>query len=413
VVKLAGDVQVRWNPTAEEIFHKYHARLQFPEDGCVAVGRADGFIAANVDMHWGMGSVMRDVSNQLLFGLLMRRTLVWSNNTFIDPGDFGACARGQFWLEACFFQKFSSCQYEYESGRMGKATHVIPNTGGDSARVARDSSWFLEQSQYIWDEMLETGSITFHTCTGQQLSRAQDVRKLLDSAGPAFEHSQRLSVFRSLMLRVTFRPNSLLEKHVQELTASARLGASKDSKFGLMIAVHMRRTDKIKDYRGRKVPSMLEESGTKTSVQGLCNKIHWLESTVGSVSSFFFMSDDPRSFKDGVLEHLTRCFSNPSVVRMQSEFIRTGSVSTLSMEALSAGHETWGNKSKLYLDALAEVFAASQHASYIVGCGSAGLSQLTAQLIGGRVGLDPNLISLWEDDAIAETCAASSGDAEM
>merc|ERR1712194_937296 len=111
-----------------------------------------------------------------------------------------------------------------------------------------------------------------------------------------------------------------------------------------------------------------------------------------------------------VLEHLTRCFSNPSVVRLQSDFISTGSVSTLSVEALNAGHEAWSDRRKLYFDAIAEVFAVSRYASYLVGCGSAGLSQLIAQLIGGRVGLDPNLISLWEDDTVDAECTASGDD---
>lgn len=400
VLQLATDLQLRWTREAEQIVRNHFMKIQFSPQGCAESVRVPGFISAQVNMHWGMGSSLRDVGNQLLFGLLRRQMVVWDSSTFIDPGGFGACVHRRFWLESCFFKNFSACQSAYEHGLMGKPALTIPNTGGLSSEVARNSSWFLRQSQVIWDELLASGAISYHSCGGKAvLLEGELVRRFLSGAGADFEHAQRLSMLRSLLLRVAFRPNDALEQQTGELVAASRLGSLRER--GPMVALHVRRTDKKMDFRGKGVESHLAESGTGHSVGNFQRLIGWLERTAGPASSFFLMSDDPRTFQKPVYETLESFFMHSAIPRSQS-FTSASELLLLDDAALDAGHETWPHKEKLYRDVLAEAFAVGRYADYIVGCGSAGITQLIAQLIGGRVGVDPNLVGLWEDDHILE-----------
>merc|ERR1712187_971452 len=119
--------------------------------------------------------------------------------------------------------------------------------------------------------------------------------------------------------------------------------------------------------RGRTADSVLTEHHTQGSARGLCKSISQLERIAGSVSSYFFMSDDPRSFQSVVYNAVAACFRNSSVVRTQSDVISEGTAQKLNAEALDAGHETWPNRRRLYFDALSEAFAVSRYANYIVG----------------------------------------------
>jgi len=324
---------------------------------------------------------------------------VGHNSTFIDPGGFGACAEGRFWVESCYFQPFSGCQEAYERGLMGQPAQSLPNTGGLSLEVAMNSSWFLQQSQGLWDELLAKRAVSYHFC-GAAVLQGEAVESFLRRAGPSFEHAQRLSMLRSLLLRVAFRPNEALQERTGELVAAARLPSLHER--GPMLALHVRRTDKRKDFRGRSVAASLSKVGTGQSVSSFRSLVGWLEREAGAAASFFLMSDDPRTFREEVYEALKGFFADGSIPRAQSSFVSAGSVSRLDGEALDAGHETWQHKRELYRDVLAEALAAGRYASHVVGCGSAGITQLIAQLIGGRVGVDPNLVGLWEDDPVTE-----------
>merc|ERR1712216_123717 len=81
--------------------------------------------------------------------------------------------------------------------------------------------------------------------------------------------------------------------------------------------------------------------------------------------------------------------------------MRSGFLASFDDEKLDQGHERWSKKPELYLQVLAEVYAAAEWSQYVVGCGSSGVSQLLAQLLGARFGMDPNVLGLWEDDPLS------------
>ena len=50
------------------------------------------------------------------------------------------------------------------------------------------------------------------------------------------------------------------------------------------------------------------------------------------------------------------------------------------------------------IELMASVFFAAHYGSYIIGCGSSGVSQFLAQLLAAKYRMDPNELSLFEDD---------------
>jgi len=203
------------------------------------------------------------------------------------------------------------------------------------------------------------------------------------------------------MLRVAFKPNAALREAIASV--SARTGLAEAAKHGPLAVVHIRRTDKAIDFLGG-AQRQDERSAFAGGGGGVAPTLAamgdvllpWLERATQPLSGLFLMSDDWHSYEPDARRRLAQNLKNSSLSIMFDRESRK--LEPADDAQLSRGHEAWGNKAAIGLQVLAESYAAAEQAAYIVGCGSSGVTQLVAQLIAGRVGMDPNVLGLWEDD---------------
>lgn len=412
------DRWLTWNADAEAIFERWWRRTQLPAEGCAARAESSGFLSARIDMEWGITSAMRDVEDQLLFGLLENKLVVFSD--FVEQKDVIVDAMKQYseqcggtgsraWIEECYFDNLTACTGEFRAGRMG---HPEEQLGRRTFKLTSDHSWFLEKSQPLWDELVRAGAVGWRAASAdsRRLNSFAALRNisLLERAelgrtesGQRQEAAERLGMFRALMLRVAFHPNAALRKAIAGI--ENRTGLAKASQNGPVAVVHVRRTDKVIDFLGgaqrqdERSTYAVGSGGVAASLSAMGDVLlPWLDRAIRPLSGLFLMSDDWHSYEPEATKRLARGLRNTSLKIMFNEESRT--LEPTDAAQLSLGHEAWGNKAAIGLQVLAESFAAAKQADYIVGCGSSGVTQLVAQLIGGRVGMDPNVLGLWEDD---------------
>merc|ERR1719282_1025087 len=76
--RSTGSGWLEWNADAEAIFARHYFEVHFPPEGCIARANRVSFAEARIDMEWGVTSAMRDVEDQLLYGLLTGLFVVFS-----------------------------------------------------------------------------------------------------------------------------------------------------------------------------------------------------------------------------------------------------------------------------------------------------------------------------------------------
>jgi len=412
------DKWLTWNADAEVIFDRWWRRTQLPAEGCAARAENSGFLSARVDMEWGITSAMRDVEDQLLFGLLENKLVVFSD--FVEQKDVIVDAMTQYskqcggtgsraWLEECYFENLTACTGEFRAGRMGCPEQQL---GRRTFKLTSDYSWFLQKSQPLWDELVRAGAVGWRAASAESrlLNSPAALRNIselelaeLGREGPGQrqEAAERLGMLRALLLRVAFRPGAALREAIASI--ERRTGLAEAARTGPLAVVHVRRTDKAIDFLGgaqRPDERSAYAAGSGSVASSLTAigdvLLPWLERATQPLSGLFLMSDDWHSYEPEATKRLVRSLRNTSLKVMFDEESRR--LEPADAAKLSLGHEAWGNKAAIGLQVLAESFAAAKQADYIVGCGSSGVTQLVAQLIGGRVGMDPNVLGLWEDD---------------
>merc|ERR1712150_124864 len=248
------------------------------------------------------------------------------------------------------------------------------------------------------DEMVTAEAVEWRvSVTGATASKSEAEDARYSQAALAAE---RLAMFRALLLKVAFHPNAALRRAIQDVEERSGLASVVATEH--LAVVHVRRTDKFRDFVG--APWHPEHTVFDKASPGIGPNVStisdvllpWLESATAKISGIFLMSDDRHTFKPDVraafgqrLRHAPLdVLFDPDSTRLQPH----------NETLLNMGHEMWGHRAEIGLQVLAESYAAARRVRYIVGCGSSGVSQLIAQLLGGRYGLDPNALGLWEDD---------------
>mmetsp|Transcript_62035 Transcript_62035/g.166009 ORF Transcript_62035/g.166009 Transcript_62035/m.166009 type:complete len:234 (-) Transcript_62035:148-849(-) len=185
-----------------------------------------------------------------------------------------------------------------------------------------------------------------------------------------------------------------------------RTGLPRVASQGPLTVVHIRRTDKAKDFIGGSQSEQERASFAEASAGNIAASLKtfsntllpWVEGTKGPISSLFVMSDDWHAFEPEALSSLTRGMkTQPSNVLFDN---RSRQLEPQDEKTLQMGNEAWGNKAATGMYILAASYALGKWADNIVGCGSSGVTQLVAQLTGGRLGVDPNSVGMWEDDSV-------------
>jgi hypothetical protein len=255
----------------------------------------------------------------------------------------------------------------------------------------------MARSQRIWDELVEAGAVELRACDGGPSVHPND-------GPPRIQHLQRLAMFRSLLLRVAFKPNRRLRQGIDTLTTKA--GVKEFAQSRTLVALHVRRTDKKIDFGnsglgGAPPPQWsLSLSEGPTSVAAFRPLLDFVRQYTKASTGFFLLSDDPRVYRPEILNALFRS-GNQTSPWVGNPFMRSGFLASFDDRKLDEGHESWSGKPELYSQVLAEVYAAAEWSHYVVGCGSSGVSQLVVQLMGARFGIDPNVLGLWEDDPLS------------
>lgn len=382
---------ISWTDDAVVIFEQWWRSVQFPPGGCQAGAKKNGFIEARIDMDWGVTSVMRDVVDQLLYGLLTDRFVVFS--TFVEQharvamADYRTCSAGNHpWLEQCFFKTLVGCTDDYLGGLLGIGEQVERRV----PKITEDTVWFLQRTDPLWEVLLKEKAVKLHHHAEGKLHIQQ-------------QHAERLAMLRSLMLHVAFQPNDRLEQAIAQV--QHRAGLSTLNGPGPRLAVHIRRTDKINDFTkddqqsgvSKRIYQNETSQGLVKSLSTVSNiLLPWIDHATSPISAVFLMSDDWRMFQPLLTNELRKNLKNTSA---QVVFDPSSAKFTpRDVTLLNQGHEAWGHRAETSLQVLAESYAAARWADYIVGCGSSGVTQLIAQLMSGVAHMDPNSLGLWEDD---------------
>lgn len=430
--RQADSPWLTWNTTkAEAIFRRHWERIQFLGRSC-AERFQKGFMFGCTP-HWGIGSGLRDVQDQLLFGFLEGRVVIFQPHRE-KPYSFGICAGIDLWMEGCFFQSTTGCASEFElwwnTPRLLDFSWWWRTTPQSSCLVPQitDSAWFLKKSQPLWDELRRADAVRWLRALGDEATEEVSEQHVSHE----LQHMGRLAMLRALMLRVAFGLTASLQNAVEAVRARADITTAGS---GPRVAIHIRRTDKPKDFfkplrditglqpSEREPTDGLENVHIETyELNPLAHDyvprtlstistllLPWFQQTVGTPAEIFAISDDDRLLGSAAGQVLLGRLQPTETARIVLHFDNASARLRPQELTLSiAGHLAWGNRAENAMQALAECWAAGSWADYVIGSGTSGMTQLIAELIGGRLGIDPNVISLWEDDRVGVAAASSS-----
>jgi hypothetical protein len=176
-----------------------------------------------------------------------------------------------------------------------------------------------------------------------------------------------------------------------------------------MLTVHLRRTDKKDDTFGtkrRKARTKLNRHETRTSMNETMVVIRALIRAAERLSglqfnSIFLMSDEPGAFSAESTNYLSSALLRQTKPKLIfNDFVQTSLAN--HTDYLQHGHSVLGKKEHAMMDRelVASMIFVSRHASYLVGYGRSGVSQVTSHLLGAQHRMCPSTLSLFEDDLI-------------
>lgn len=320
--------------------------------------------------YWGLTSRIRDFQD-ILIGRAFNGTLVLHRHGGLGCSDESPKNPDPFMR--CIFEPFSRCQNE-------TALHPSHPVLSRLVPVEDDPGRFLQP-------LLEV-------LRGAGLSESGLSGSGLEETGEPVGY-QHLGVIRSLLQTTAFKFSPIVEKRVAEL----------ESTFGSidapMLVVHIRRTDKVTDSSS--MPQWFNVSGLVSPMQSLkiiLKLIEFAESKMGQqYRSLYLISDDPRFYELEYRNVLQNATSGKATI-LYNPYI-TGAFGGDSTW-LKNGHTSRSGNDHNALDVQlgADMSFAIKHGSHIVGCGRSGISQFIAQGLGAKYMVDPNALSLFEDDSL-------------
>jgi hypothetical protein len=231
----------------------------------------------------------------------------------------------------------------------------------------------------------------------------------LNSGGAAapISGSRQMGIVRALLAPLLLKPSSLVRRKVERLEQQLLPAGQPDAP---MLVIHLRRTDKMHE-----MPAWFQDAfnatpgdpGVKSwgdyrqSLRSIVALVKYAERLAGRpYGAFFVISDDPELVEEDALSHLQSAFAQRPTP-LFNPFIREHFQGDSTWRA--KGHQIFASNSAadadLDIELMTDVEFASRHGSHVVGCGRSGITQLIAQRLGAREGMDPNQLALFEDDA--------------
>ena len=282
------------------------------------------------------------------------------------------------------------------------------NWAGSNDRVVYSPQDMLPASERWWTRLRERAYIrSTHAPRLATTSCAPDNQSMA---------LLRLGVLRSVMHRALLRPSDELWS-----SAAALLEGFDPARHLPMLAIHVRRTDKLADFTGaqglhvvdpklrRYLSYLLKLGPSPSGLEGIAQLIRHLDHYVSDrpFQSYFLLSDDEVYLEARLSRTFASFFSSPCIRRFVAAppvLCNTSSIKPGAPPTSSVRVACEAARRRSPLSVLASVVAASEHSSYLVGMGTSAVSQTIAQRIAGRVGISPHMLALWEDfDARATT----------
>lgn len=343
---------------------------------------------------WGIGSRVRDTMDMMLKAMSLGLPVVHKGPDHCVMRD----DRDNDDYMICLFQKFSSCQGTVPFPEI--TCGIIPCPPYIHRRELVDHDWeaFLRP---WWKSMQDTDTHNHnHNHTHLRMFNANGP---ISARGSQHEPhlDEMLEVFRSLLLRSTFVPTQEIETRIRHMEEHF---SPRDHQP--MIAVHVRRGDKVWNDNVEYGSMAHEDMRTHTPIQTL-KHVHALVRAVERLSgmrfrSIFLLSDEPSVYGDDAKSFLASALQEQNVmVYSDDEFVRKHFAAD-NTEVQTKGHEALDNRlhQELDMQIVATMYFLARHASYLVGYGKSGVSQIIAQLLGSTHRMSPSVLSLFEDDAV-------------
>ena len=356
---------------------------------------------------WGKTSQLRDWLDFAIVAVFTyNRTLLENYST--DKYD-NWCAKGN-WLN-CFFEPFHGKQCDGVPPQGDTVKHIT-EYGGDhnflqtTHYCARNTMQVHEAfPNKIWDTLVETNQIVYRDVDNNSTMDLAAIKQLKKHAATLY-YSISLSSLKAIITKHILKLNKDIRQRADALTQNILNNNTKKP----VIAVHMRRTDKHTDHGS----STLEFSDrfVTRAIGILCR--HYFPSNrtqapdvcldqLPSGIDVLALSDDPSA-----IPTLQRHLGPKFAVHMLTDISKLLRSDEEREEYLRRGHKFFsGSPSKVkkmatrafeyHASVFVDILAASR-ADVLVGVGASGVSQLIAQMIGGRERVDGNALSLWQED---------------
>eukprot|EP00405_Crypthecodinium_cohnii_P035076 CAMPEP_0206530468 /NCGR_PEP_ID=MMETSP0325_2-20121206/3195_1 /ASSEMBLY_ACC=CAM_ASM_000347 /TAXON_ID=2866 /ORGANISM="Crypthecodinium cohnii, Strain Seligo" /LENGTH=507 /DNA_ID=CAMNT_0054026541 /DNA_START=55 /DNA_END=1578 /DNA_ORIENTATION=+ len=360
---------------------------------------------------WGLFSEMRDAMDVMWSAFLTKTPLEVEDQDRPCGEVKDKRFQGNPWM-SCFFEPLTSCN-----------SSDFPESESRNLDV-----WKISRFGYLWDALMQHGlrptqpqlqqdcqvnktDQAFGKCVELQMVHAQLDAKMDSAAQEDWDRydckskgadlqfilaQSRMSIMRALLFRLIFKPVPFILERVDEVrTERAHLPSP-------MLIVHIRRTDKVADGSAlfkQEATSKIKQ--TLIIIKRLIRAAERLSKQ--EFGSLFVISDNPSIAIDPEAgEVLSSAGSRSPVVLMSRAGV--DKIDTKTLE--KGGHEKLSVLDRKNMNAalLADILWAVERASYIVGNGRSGVSQIITQLIGARLNMDPNFLGLFEDDLTTLEC---------
>jgi hypothetical protein len=391
----------QWTAKTQQYFSNLYNSVMHPTTCNTDPLQQGNYSILMAKQGWGVGSRIRDTVDIILEALDLNRTALHTgtmtkcpfltNNTTVVDFEHGTTSETDPYME-CLFETFSSCQGISPVDQLvgaGRGYDLFSNEPG--RQYGRGN---LEKAIHNWwQEFLQHGLYAMQYGSNATIQP----KRLLTP--PEASLDEKYSVLRALIAHRIFAPSRTtpwVQQRVLELEQQA-LNTSLLQPPTLV--VHLRRTDKANDgahMYPHEIRSSIPE--TLVVVRALiraAQRMHPLP-----FQSIFFMSDEPQAFLPENLEYLSSTLPQcPSI--FYNDFVQKA-LSNHS-DYKEKGHGVFTNTLKHEImdrELVASMSFASRHASYVIGNGRSGISQLMAQLVGAKYHMCPSQLSLFEDDIV-------------
>lgn len=363
LLETDGANQWEWMPETVDVFRAFYNRIMLPEHCDVPYTVAQ-------KTSWGMTSRIRDLENIIFYGLIHERLILHDGSRdcqWPDP------------MMLCIFEPFSNCQ------GLVTINETLKPTNPD----------WVQRNRQSWEWLYDDGTLAkaikpiWNTLLGAGLRRVGDVQ----TETPPFV---KLGVLRSLLNQVAFKPSSYIEHRTSELENMLK------KPHGPMLIIQIRRTDKLND--GASLPDWFSVSKMSIgntsigdehleSLRGIKALINFTQSLV-LYKSVYLISDDPTFFESKYISALQNEFTHKPTVLFNPYILQSYSNDQSWMHDRKTLHEQKDEQ-----ELAADMNFAIKYGTHIIGCGRSGISQFIAQGLGARIRVEPNTLSLFEDDS--------------